>query len=150
MAVREVINLGGWKGNVENTSGYLMADGWRKIGQDHGSYEHAHLFNINTGETASVCIYDYDDPRNEDRFWYNVAIDDDARVLWARKKGEIIPGLKATVVKGRKVPIGYTGVVASFKRIYDRYDRFVALYVVFEDGTRTSISNCVLAKEEMA
>ena len=142
--VREFIDLGGMKGRVENTSGYLLADGWRKTGEDHGSYEHAHLFNIKTGETASVCIYDYDEPRNEDRFWYNVAIDEDARIARAKKFGYIIEGLMAKVVKGRKVPIGFTGKVVKIRRVYDRYDRWVANYVVFEDGTSTNIDNCVL------
>ena len=141
--VREVIKIG-WK-TIANTSGYLLADGWRKIGQDHGSYEHAHLFNINTGETASVCIYDWDDPRNEDEFWYNVSIDDDARIAYSKSRGIVDVGLVAKVVKGRKVPIGFTGKVAKIRRVYDRYDRWVANYVVFEDGTSTNVTNCVLA-----
>ena len=131
-----------------NTSGYLMADGWRKVGIDHGSYEHAYLFNVNTGETASVCVYDWDDPRNEDTFWYNVSIDDDARIAWCKKCNKIDAGLVVKVVKGRKVPIGYTGLVVRIRKVYDRYDRWVANYVVFEDGTSTNITNCVLDEKE--
>ena len=145
MAGREWIELGWPKGSVENDSRYLMADGWRKIGEDHGSYEHAYLYNINTGENASVCIYDYDDPRNECRFWYYIAVDEDARLADARAHGIVTPGLPAKVVKGRKVPIGYTGMVTKIRKVYDRYDRWVANYVVFADGTSTNIDNCVLA-----
>ena len=146
MAVLERIVLDGFN-RFENTSGYLMADGWRKISQDHGSYEHAHLFNVKTGETVSVCVYDWDEPRNEDLFWYHASIDDDAHMMWARKNGVIIPGLRAKVVKGRKVPIGFSGLVMKIRKVYDRYDRWVANYVVFEDGTSTNIDNCVLAEE---
>ena len=144
MAAREFIDLGWPKGRVDNVSGYLIADGWRKTGQDHGSYEHAYLFNIKTGETASVCIYDYDEPRNEDRFWYNVSVDDDARIAKAKKFGYIAEGLRAKVVKGRKVPIGFSGVVTRIRKVRDRYGRWVADYVVFADGTSTNIDNCVL------
>ena len=139
----EVIRIG-WH-SYENVSGYLMADGWRKISVDHGSYEHAHLFNINTHATASVCVYDYDDPRNEDEFWYNAPIDEDAKIAYNKLHGIVTVGLPAKVVKGRKVPIGFTGKVARFRDVYDRYHRWVATYAVFEDGTSTNVDNCELA-----
>lgn len=127
-------------------SGYLIEDGWRKIGENGGSYVTATLFNINTGETASVCVrdYDYGDCRNDDDYWYNALIDNDARREWCRRNGRITDGLTAKVVKGRKVPIGYTGKVDRIRKVYDRYNRWVANYVVFEDGTSTNIDNCVL------
>ena len=146
MAVTEFVDLG-YKGRFENTSGYLLADGWRRIGADHGSYEHAYLFNVITGESASVCIYDYDEPRNEDRFWYYKA-DNEAALLACRLKNKGIGvGIVAKVVKGRKVPIGYTGKVAKIRRVYDRYDRWVANYAVFEDGTSTNVDNCEFADD---
>lgn len=146
-AVREKIELGGWKGSVENTSGYLMADGWRKTGQNHGSYEHAYLFNINTGETASVCVYDWDEPRNEDHFWYNVSIDETAHLARMLKNKVIDVGITAKVVKGRKVPIGTTGKVIRIRGVYDCYRHWVVDYVVFENGMSTNIDNCVFADD---
>lgn len=134
-------------GEIMNTSGYLVEDGWRKIGESGGGYNIAYLFNVVTHETASVCIYDYDDPRNEDDFWRYARIDDDARRARCRIAGIVTDGLMAKVVKGRKVPIGYTGRVVKIRKVYDRYDRHVANYVVFEDGTSTNEDNCVLAEE---
>ena len=136
----------GWKTWV-NTSGRLMRDGWRKVAESGGSYSIATLFNVNTAESASVCVYDYDDPRNEDDFWRNVAIDKDARLAWNKANGVVAEGLMARVVKGRKVPLGFVGRVAKIRKVYDRYDRWVANYAVFEDGTSTNVTNCVLAEE---
>lgn len=132
---------------IVNTSGYLMSDGWVKIGESGGAYRLAHLWNPRTDETASVCIYDYDDPRKEDDFWHDISIDADANREYCRRHGIIIDGLRARVVKGRKVPVGFTGLVVKIRKVYDRYDRWVANYVVFEDGTSTNVDNCVLAEE---
>lgn len=144
--MREFIRIG--IHDEENTSGYLMADGWRKIGETGGGYNLARLFNINTHEAASVCVYDYDDPRNEDDFWRNISSDEDARIAYNKLHGIITVGLRAKVVKGRKVPIGYTGVVAKFRDAYDKYRRWVATYVVFEDGTSTNVDNCELVLDD--
>lgn len=143
--VREMLK-DGWKTWV-NASGFLMADGWRKVSESGGSYSIAYLFNVNTKECASVCVYDYDDPRNEDDFWRNVGFDDIARIEWNKARGVVAEGLTAKVVKGRKVPVGYTGKVVKIRKVYDRYDRWVANYAVFEDGTSTNVDNCVLSEE---
>ena len=132
------------RNEFKTDSGYLLEDGWRKIGEDGGTYVTATLFNTRTGETVSICVRDYEDSRKDDDYWYHTSIDNDARREWCRRNGRITDGLVAKVVKGRKVPIGYTGKVDRVKKVYDRYDRWVANYVVFEDGTATNIDNCVL------
>lgn len=131
-------------GTIVNTSPFRVEDGWRKIGESGGGYNIAYLYNVNTKERDSICIYDYDDPRNEDDFWRYASTDHDAELDWARHNGVVMAGLRAKVVKGRKVPIGYSGLVAKIRKVYDRYDRWVANYAVFEDGTSTNVANCVL------
>ena len=127
---------------------HLEADGWRLVARDGGTYVTGVLFNVLTHESDSVKLADYErwDPFEgvEDAYWYSKSIDYDARREWCRCRGVIAEGLTARVVKGRKVPIGYTGVVSRIRKVYDRYDRWVANYAVFEDGTSTNVDNCVL------
>ena len=126
----------------------LAKDGWRLVARDGGTFVTGVLFNVVTGEDAHVVLADFDrwDPfeGREDADWYDAAVDNDARREWCRVRGVITDGLTAKVVKGRKVPIGFTGKVARIRKIYDRYDRWVANYAVFEDGTTTNVDNCVL------
>ena len=122
-------------------------DGWRKVAESGASYVTGTLFNVLTGEEVSVVLRDYDrewvgDCDGVD--WYGAAIDEDARRAWCRKHFVITDGSRVVVVKGRKVPVGYAGVVEKIRKVRDRYGRHVADYVVFEDGTATNIDNCVL------
>ena len=127
---------------------YRMEDGWRKVSATYSlTFASALLFNIVTGESVTVWTRDYDrwdatECGGAD--WHDVPIDNDAWLAYCRKNGIVAVGLRAKVVKGRKVPIGYSGLVSRIRKIYDRYDRWVANYVEFEDGTRTNINNCVL------
>ena len=127
--------------------GYRIDDGWRKVSESGSSYVTATLFNVRTGEEASVVVRDYDrwDLSECDApEWYNVAIDDDARKAYCRKHMIITDGSRVMVIKGRKVPVGTTGIVDRMKKIYDRYGRHCADYVVFESGAATNVDNCVL------
>ena len=130
---------------------HLASDGWRLVARDGGTFVTGVLFNVVTGEDAHVVLADYDrwDPfeGREDADWYDKAVDMDARKAWHKKNGVLDAGLTARVVKGRKVPIGYTGVVARIRKIYDRYGHHVANYAVFEDGTSTNVDNCVLVDD---
>ena len=126
----------------------LAKDGWRLVARDGGTFVTGVLFNVVTGEDAHVVLADFErwDPfeGREDAGWYDAVIDNDARREWCRVRGVIADGVTARVVKGRKVPIGFTGKVARVRKVYDRYDRWVANYAVFEDGTETNVNNCVL------
>lgn len=122
-------------------------DGWRKVSENGASLVTAVLFNVLTGEEAGVVIRDYDRwdvGECEAPEWYDVAIDEDARRAWCRKNFVITDGSRVMVVKGRKIEVGFVGLVAGMKKVRDRYGRPVADYVVFEDGRATNVENCVL------
>lgn len=127
---------------------YRMEDGWRLVARDGGTFVTGTLFNVLTKESEGIVMADFDrwDPfeGREGADWYDAPIDNDARREWCRVRGVITDGLVAKVVKGRKVPVGFTGTVARVRKVYDRYDRWVANYAVFEDGTSTNVNNCVL------
>ena len=122
-------------------------DGWRKVSESGSSYVTGVLFNIVTGEETDVVLRDYDRESvwdAEGAEWYDRSIDDDARRAWCRKHFVITDGSRVVVVKGRKIELGFSGVVERIKKVRDRYGRHVADYVVFEDGRSTNVENCVL------
>ena len=127
---------------------YRMEDGWRKISHTGGTFVTGKLYNVNTGESVCITLADFDDVWRAfdkgDRFWYDASIDWDAHRAYCRKNGIIIPGEKAMVIKGRKIEHGFVGLVTKTRDIRDRYGRWVAEYVVFEDGRSTNVDNCVL------
>ena len=126
---------------------WLFEDGWRKVSESGASYVTGVLFNVLTGEEAHVVFRDYDrdwvgDAEAAD--WYDRSIDDDARRAWCRKHFVITDGSRVAVVKDRKIEAGFVGTVERMKKVRDRYGRYVADYVVFEDGRATNVENCVL------
>ena len=58
------------------------------------------------------------------------------------KVGRIRVGMTVEVFKGRKYPIGTTGVVERFSEYRDRYGRLCTTYVVTTDGKRIPRENC--------
>ena len=130
--------------------GYRMEDGWRKVSERGSSLIVSELFNVVTGEEASVVTRDYEREwvdEAEAPEWYAVPIDHDARRAWCRKNFVITDGSRVMVVKGRKVEPGYAGVVSEIRKVRDRYGRYVADYVVFADGKATNIDNVVLVAD---
>lgn len=125
---------------------YRMEDGWRKIHQSGGSFVVARLYNVKTGEEASLCVrdYDYSDGSRDCDEWYNAEIDQEAYIAYCRKHGIVYPGASVMVVKGRKIPLGTVGIVEKIRKVLDRYGRHVADYAVFSDGKSTNVENCVL------
>ena len=104
-----------------------MEDGWRKVGESGGGYVVATLFNVDTKESKSVCVrdYDYSDCSRDDDYWYDAPIDKDAVVMWRKENGIIGEGVDVVIVKGRKLPIGYTGKIVKMRKVYDCYDRWI-------------------------
>ena len=125
---------------------YRMEDGWRKIHQSGGSYVVAALYNVKTGEDASLCVrdYDYSDGSRDCDEWYYAPIDESAKIAHCRKHGIIYPGASVAVVKGRKIPLGTVAVVDKLRAVTDRYGRWVADYAVFTDGRQTNVENLIL------
>lgn len=121
-----------------------MYEGFYKVEEEGGCFRLAILYNPETGEQLCKVARDDDDPRNEEPGVRNMPIDRLARRIWLHRKGEILEGDIVQVVKGRKLPIGKQGRVKAVRTIRDKYQRPVADYVFFEDGTSTNVNNCIL------
>ena len=120
-----------------------------KISQDGGSYVTASFYNPITKEHKHFCVRDYDYdcftmdrqfPNGEEAYFESVSVE--ALKVFNSDNGIIDVGSTVEVVKGRKMKIGYTGVVTDIKNWYDHYKRLRAIYVHFADGQKTSIENC--------
>lgn len=121
-------------------------NGFYKVEQSGGSYVVAIFYNPETKEVKTKCVrdYDYADCSRDDDELYHMEINEDARRAYLHNNGLIIKGDKVEVVKGRKVKIGTIATITAIKPIYDKYHRWVADYVYFEDGQRTNVNNCRL------
>lgn len=121
-------------------------NGFKKVAEQGGTYITATFYNPETGETKSQCVRDYDyadGSRDNDELYY-MPIDEDARKQWLHSRGIILEGDTIEVVKGRKVKVGTVSVVVKTREIKDRYGRWVADYVVLENGEQTNVANCRL------
>lgn len=121
-------------------------EGYYKVAQlSSYSFVDATFWNPETGEEYCEMVKDYDcDAARENDELYHAPVDEAMRRVWLHSKGEILKGDIVRVVKGRKLPIGKVGKVADIRVIRDKYQRPVADYIYFEDGTRTNINNCVM------
>jgi len=137
--------------NVTNEE--LNAAGFFKVEHDGGTYVTAHYYNPKTDEEGSLLArdYDYDGGHDNDSVYY-ASIDKESERTWRHRKGEILEGDQIMVIKGRKVPTGTLHTVHAKRKVYDKYGRYVALYLVFDDGLATNEDNCirVFATENIA
>ena len=122
-----------------------------KIGQHGGTYVVAELWNPVTKEHSSKCVrdYDYDDCSRDDDDLYYAPIDEDAKRDCLHFNGVILEGDDAEVVKGRTIEHGFVGKVMKVKELKDRYGRWIADYIYFEDGRKINMDNCRLVKEDV-
>jgi hypothetical protein len=117
----------------------------------HGSvYVTGEFYNPITKELKSELLadYDYADGSRDNVELYDMPIDKEARRQYYYDKGIIQEGDYARVVKGRTIEHGYIGKVVKIKPHNDRYGRWLADYIYFEDGKRINIGNCELVKED--
>ena len=125
--------------------------GFYKVNQEGTSLTIATFYNPETRESFTRRVWDMDD----DRLLYDeevqelryMQINKEIRWLWLHRSGIIQIGDTVKVVKGRKLPVGKTGKVKDIKPYFDRYRRWCCDYIYFDDGTRTSIKNCVLVED---
>lgn len=141
-------------------------DGFVKVGRDYSAHIwFVELWNPETHETKNVACEDteYDRPTMgmvsseydaRTRMWmlcdmpyFGGSKDikkayEDWRYQCNVKANHIMVGMTIEVVKGRKYPIGTTGVVKGFSSFCDRYGRECTRYVVTEDGKRIPQQNC--------
>ena len=127
----------------------MVKEGFFKVSQTGGSYVVAYFFNPVTKEEYSKCVrdYDYADCSRDDDELYHMEINENVRKQWLHHHGCILIGDTVKVVKGRKIPTGTIARVVKYGEFRDRYGRVQTKYLYFEDGTRTSVSNCILYNE---
>lgn len=122
--------------------------GFYKVDESGMSLTIAVFYNPDTKESFSKRVWDIDDDRlledDEIQVLRYLPVNKNARYEWLHNAGSIQIGDMARVIKGRKLPIGKIGKVEAIKPYYDRYHRWQADYIYFEDGTKTNINNCVL------
>lgn len=126
-------------------------NGFYKVAEDNGGVCVGTFFNPDTKESFSRITWDIDRPYiNDDEeveILRYLPINDTVRKIWMHHNGRILIGDTVEVFKGRKIPIGYIGVVEDIKPFYDRYHRWQADYIYFADGKRTNYNNCKLVNE---
>lgn len=126
-------------------------NGFYKVNEDNGGACVGTFFNPNTKESFSKITWDIDDVRleydEEIQILRYLPINDSVRRMWMHHNGRILEGDTVEVFKGRKLPIGYIGIVEKIKPFYDRYGRWQANYVYFVDGKRTNYNNCKIITE---
>ena len=120
--------------------------GYKKVAHNGGTFVTATFYNPDTGHEIMGCVRDYDyadGSRDIDELYY-MEIDEEARTQWFHSKGVILVGDTIEVIKGRKVKVGTVAVVTNKRVIKDRYGRWIANYVVLDNGEQTNIDNCRL------
>ncbi len=117
-----------------------------KVEQHGGTYITATFYNPDTKETKITRVrdYDYDDCSRDNDELYYMPIDEEVRTIWLHDNGKILVGDVVKVVKGRTIEHGYTGKVKDIKPYNDKYGRWLADYICFEDGRKINIDNCIL------
>lgn len=124
----------------------MLEEGFKKIAQSGGSYVVATFYNPLTKEVKTECVrdYDYGDCSRDNDELYFMEIDEAALIAYQHDLGIILVGDFAEVVKGRTIEHGFIGKVIAKKEYKDRYGRFLADYIYFEDGRKINVDNCKL------
>lgn len=123
-------------------------NGFYKVAENNGGVCVCTFFNPDTMEHFSKIVWDIDNDRllddEEIQVLRFLPINETVKKIYMHHKDIILEGDTVEVFKGRKIPIGYTGIVKSIKPFYDRYGRWQADYIYFADGQKTNYNNCKL------
>lgn len=123
-----------------------MENKFYKVDMSGGSYVTALYYNPVTHETKSILArdYDYSDCSRDNDDVYFEQIDENARRLYLRHLGVFSVGDFVEVVKGRTLPHGYKNKVVKISDYKDKYGRYIATYLYFNDGNKINAANCKL------
>ena len=145
--------------NDYNLTGFIPYDTWHTASYSFAS-SGVKFINRETLEIKEVRYdwqdYEYNDASMRDEHDYYIEklahnINPFAKkfynyseLLKAKKNNTISKGAIIEVVKGRKLPKGFTGVVKDFSDIHDCYNRYIGEYVHLEDGNRINKNNVII------
>ena len=124
----------------------MLENKFYKVAQTNGSYVVAVFFNPITNEVKRELVrdYDYSDCSRDNDELYYMEIDKEAERAWLHFNGDILVGDTVEVIKGRTLEHGFQGTVRKVCDFKDRYGRYVATYLYFEDGGKINKDNCKL------
>lgn len=133
--------------NIRNLKGY------KKISHVGGSLVTVVMFNPESGDVKHVRVrdYDYEDiyggmssseltPHEKDEL-YDMDIDKEAAKEWKFRNNVPYEGCEVEVVRGRKYNHGDRGKVVRMYDYKDRYGRFVAEYIITDNGIKINRAN---------
>ena len=128
----------------------MLEEGFYKVEQHGGTFIVAEFYNPDTRELESKCVrdYDYADCSRDDDELYYMDINEEVKRICLHDNGQILVGDMAKVVKGKTIEHGYIGRVVNKREYKDRYGRWVADYIYFEDGRKINVANCVLVQTQ--
>lgn len=123
-----------------------MENKFYKVAEEGGTFVTGEFYNPITGEHRHEVLRDYDYAdcsRDNDELYY-MPIDEEVRHIWLNSRGIICEGDTVRVVKGRTLPHGLTATVKCKRDYTDKYGRWFATYLYFEDGRKINEANCKL------
>jgi hypothetical protein len=128
----------------------MLEKGFYKIAQRGGTYIVATFYNPNTKEIINKCVrdYDYEDCSRDDDELYYMEINEDVKKIFMHDRGHILIGDMVKVVKGKTIEHGYIGEVKNIKEYRNKYGRWIADYIYFNDGRKINRKNCILLESE--
>ena len=128
-------------------------EGYRKIAQTSGSFITVKMFNPQTGDIKHINVRDYDyqniyeglssseyTPEEKDELYY-MDIDEKALSDWKYRNNVPYKGCEIEVVRGRKYKHGDRGKVVKMYDVKDKYGRYVAEYIITDNGMKINRAN---------
>ena len=125
-----------------------MENKFYKVAEEGGTFVTGEFYNPITGEHKHEVLRDYDYAdcsRDNDELYY-MPIDEEVRHIWLNSRGIICKGDRVQVIKGRTIPHGTTAQVKDKRDYTDKYGRWIATYLYFEDGRKINEANCELIR----
>lgn len=131
--------------------------GYSKIKVSGGSLSAHYFYNANTKHFISIITddqeYGYRGGLTSQEFTWEeldliekIEIDQEVLKIYNFDQNIIAEGQLVEVVKGRKMPIGYKGIIKKIYPYKDKYGRVQSYTAYFGDGNKTNIDNLKIIK----
>ena len=147
-------------GQNKNESWFIMLEKlkeYSKIKEGSGSLSTHYFYNAKTKHLLHIITddkeYGYREGLTSQEFTWEeldliekTPINKEALKIYNFDNNIIMEGQLVEVVKGRKMPIGYKGIIKKIYPYKDRYGRVQIYTAYFEDGQKTNIDNLKILK----